>query len=80
VLSVTHRIVSKETNNINIYDLNRLNRFILRSERNGNEIYLRDAFRLRTACEVNSIAIVVLSKSCTSLVSNIMRRLSGEAV
>jgi hypothetical protein len=68
-------IVSKETNNTNFYDLNRIGRFVLRPERNGSDIGLRDAFRLRTACEAGSMTVDMSSESCASLVSNVVLEL-----
>jgi hypothetical protein len=60
---------------MNIYDLNRLGRFILRPERSGSETGLPGAFRLRTACEAGLITVIMLSDSCASLVSSIAFKL-----
>jgi hypothetical protein len=60
---------------MNIYDLNRLGRFILRPERSGSETSLLSAFRLRTACEAGLITIIMLSDNCASLVSSIAFKL-----
>jgi hypothetical protein len=56
---------------MNIYDSNRLGRFILRPERSESETGLLDAFRLRTACGAGSMTVIVSSDNCASLVSNI---------
>jgi hypothetical protein len=68
-------IVSKKAATINIYDLNYIGSFILRPERNGSEIGLPDAFYLRPACEAGSIAVIMLSQSCASLVSGVVLKL-----